>query len=300
MVNYPSLSENQQQTLPQLIQLTALPVMYDDSTNRLWQCETVDGSMMLKVCDGHNVNTSLFWQGMKDLFAIDLPEQLDKFEQVYSKVTEFSPLTIPDYIASDSATESEQSPAFILARLLSGFMVESHQINDEMVRDFAQHISDLHQNKRLTWGAFYSEGMDASQWPKRLRDVLITLAEMQTNTIPNDLLSAALDVVDQCTVDSFVPIMPDLRWDQFLQQDGKLSALVDLDAIVYGPRELELVLLEFLLNEQQAAVFIKKYQQTHSLPNLSKVRKQYRLLLFMMNVLGEKNVDAWMQAPTRF
>lgn len=300
MVNYPCLSVKQQQTLPELIQARALPVMYEDSTNHLWHCETVDGPMMLKVCDSQNVNTSSFWQGMELLFDVDLPNQLDKFELLYNDISTFSSLTIPDFRGSDSALEEQASPAFILARFLSGAMVESEQIDDQMVADLAEHISALHHNHRATFGAVYSEGINVSQWPNQLRDSLIVLADKQKGTIPNKFLNDALVESKTCIVEYFVPIMPDLRWDQFLQQNGELSALVDLDAVVYGPKELEFVLLELLLNEQQAIIFMDKYQQIHALPNLAKVRTSYRLLLFMMNVLGEKDVDAWMQAPTRF
>lgn len=300
MVNYPDLGQNQQQTLPELIKVTALPVMYDDSTNRLWQCETVDGSMMLKVCDHHNVKSSTFWLGMQSLFDINLPRQLAHFDQLYSHINKSSSLTIPEYIASASLSEDDSSSAFILARFLSGKMVESSDIDARMVRELAAHISQLHQNQRGTWGAVYFQGKDVSLWNDCLQKTLIKLADKSNRIISNAILNEALAEIDNYTVETFVPIMPDLRWDQFLQQDGNLTALVDLDAIVYGPRELELVLLEFLLDEQQAMIFSEKYQQLHSLPDLSPVRKPYRLLLFMMNVLGEENVDAWMQAPTRF
>jgi len=300
LVSYPCLTEHQQQYLPKLFQAIALPVMYEDSTNRLWQCDTVDGLMILKVCDSHNVASSAFWQGMKALFAIDLPSQMNQFDHVYSEISATTSLTIPDYTASASAVENESSPAFILASLLPGSMLEPVEVDDGMVADLAEHISALHQQQRSTSGAIYATGSDASQWLNRLKESLVLLAEYHSDSVPSDLLHEVFAELVQCTVDHFVPIMPDLRWDQFLQQDGKLSALVDLDAIVYGPRELELVLLEFLLDQQQAMIFKEKYQQSHSLPDLTKVRKAYRLLLFMMNVLGEKNVDAWMQAPTRF
>jgi len=300
LVNYPDLTQSQQKTLPELVQVTALPVMYDDSTNRLWHCETVDGPMILKICDSDNVTSSTFWQGMQLLFDINLPRQLEHFDQLYSHVNTISYLAIPEYISSGSASENELSSAFILARFLPGKMVESSHVDASMVRELAAQISQLHHSQRETWGAVYSQGMDASLWFDRLRNTVITLADKSSNIISSDVLNDALAEVENCTVESFVPIMPDLRWDQFLQQDRHVTALVDLDAIVYGPRELELVLLEFLLDEQQATIFIEEYQQIHSLPDLSPVRKPYRLLLFMMNVLGEKNVDAWMQAPTRF
>ena len=94
--------------------------------------------------------------------------------------------------------------------------------------------------------------------------------------------------------------MPDLRWDQFLMQQGKLSALVDLDAIVYGPRTLEFVLLEYLLDQTQAECFATEYQNYQSIPDLTKVRLPYRLLLFLMNVLGETDLNSWLNHPERF
>lgn len=294
------MSLTQQQALPELVRATALPALYDDSTHRLWQCETVDGAMMLKLCDSHTVTSSIFWQGMQSLFDINLPRQLAHFKQLYHHINKISCLTIPEYIASDSASEDGASSAFILAGFLPGEMVRSSHIDDDMVRKLAEQIGTLHQNQRVTWGAVYSQGMDASLWLGCLRNTLIILENKSSTIISSDILNQALSEVENCTVESFVPIMPDLRWDQFLQQDGNLTALVDLDAIVFGPRELELVLLEFLLDEQQATIFCEQYQQLHSLPDLSQVRTPYRLLLFMMNVLGEKNVDAWMQAPTRF
>ena len=61
-----------------------------------------------------------------------------------------------------------------------------------------------------------------------------------------------------------------------------------------GPRELELVLLEYLLTPQQAEVFLNVYQSYLPWPDLSNQRLSYRLLLFLMNVLGETDIDKWL------
>lgn len=297
MVAYPHLSSEQQQGLPELIQATALPVMYEDSTHQLWQCDTSQGQLILKICSSDQVDKSTFWQGMANLFTVDLPRQLGEFDQVYKTLTTLSQLAIPEYIASGS--QSQKIQAFILATKLPGTMVNDVEVDDDMVISLANHIGDLHQYEQKKWGRFSQADFDAQQWPLRLQDTLIAIAENQS-MIATELLDEVIELAANCTVDKFVPIMPDLRWDQFLQQNGFLSALVDLDAFVYGPRELELVLLEYLLDEQQADLFAEHYQKNHSLPDLTQVRKPYRILLFMMNVLGEKNVDNWMQASTRF
>jgi hypothetical protein len=267
--------------------------MFDDSTHQLWHCDTVEGEFMLKVCDGNAVAKSIFWKGMSLLFDVQLPAQLGEFKHVYDLVSQNSPLTIPDYIASDSEDRNKQQRAFILTRIMPGSMVEPEGVDDTMVIALAKHLSQLHAQKEITWGRVAEPKLALNDWSVRLQSTLTTLAEQQN--IPEELLEEALAQAKESTPDYAVPIMPDLRWDQFLQEDGKLSTLVDLDAIVFAPRELELVLLEYLFTPAQAKVFVLEYQ--HRI-DLLHVRIVYRLLLFMMNVLGEKDLERWMMSPT--
>jgi hypothetical protein len=95
-------------------------------------------------------------------------------------------------------------------------------------------------------------------------------------------------------------IMPDLRWDQFLTDGKTLTSLVDLDAIITGPIEIEWVILEYLLNEQQANIFYKEYSNFLVPPNIASKRKVHRHLLFKMNILGETNQSKWMAHPIIF
>ncbi len=95
--------------------------------------------------------------------------------------------------------------------------------------------------------------------------------------------------------------MPDLRWDQFLiKNDNPKLALLDLDAFVFAPRELDFILLEFLLDQQQIQCFTEVYSKYHAIPDLEYARPAYRLLLFFMEVLGEQDIDKWMMQQTRF
>ncbi|MCF6262986.1 MAG: phosphotransferase [Xanthomonadales bacterium] len=294
---YPGLSKSQQQQLPELIRATALPAMFSDSTHQLWDCETLDGSLIVKICQQENITHSAFWQAMESLFGVNLPAQLGGFAAVYKTLSAFSPLVIPEYIASGFASKNEQ--AFIATKKVPGTLPTPATIKPAVVASLAEHIAGLHRQSITRWGQIEQPQFTPQQWPQRLRDSLRILAGHHGD-IPATVLAEALKSVEFCGAKEFVPIMPDLRWDQFLLLNGKLSALVDLDAFVFAPRELELVLLEYLLDEQQAQTFIQRYQQTLAMPDLSAVRKPYRLLLFLMNVLAEKNLKCWMHAPSRF
>ncbi len=294
MVNYPSLTESQQKDLPALIQPASLIVAkFEDSTHQLWHCQTVDGPMVLKLCNHQTIKTSTFWLGMNHLFEIDFPASLAHIDKTHHFLTEEGELQIPEHIAS-------QASVFVLARYLDGEDVDFDHVSDDMVIQLAKHLAKLHHIKYSNWGAFHHAEFSGIQWSARLQHTISTLVELHSIIIPDQVLEQALQQATDLNIDTFVPIMLDLRWDQMLHQQGQLSAIVDMDAFVVGPRELELVLLEYQLNEHQAGIFIQYYQASAEWPDLTEQRFCYRLLLFLMNSLGETDVNKWMHAPIRW
>lgn len=295
MVTYPGLTEEQQSLLPKLKRAAiSLPVLFEDSTHQLWQCETHSGPMIFKVCQHKQIEESVFWQGMNHLFNADFPTSLQHIEAIYQQIATTGELTIPNYIASKSSH-------FVLASWLEGTMLEASQVNDAMVNQLANHLGKLHNQTQTTWGPFHQATLPAKAWPNRLCETIQLLAKNKVpSLVSQQLLNEGIEQAKKVKPPYFSPIMPDLRWDQFLQQNNQLSALVDLDAVVFGPPEIELILLEYLLTEQQADNFKKVYQQHKMMPDLSQVRTCYRLLLFLMNVLGERSQATWFEVSPKF
>lgn len=294
MVNYPGLNQQQQRDLPALLKpASPFEAKFEDSTHQLWHCETVDGPMVLKLCNQQTVANSIFWQGMNGLFAADFPTSLADIDKVYHFVGEQSVLTIPEYIASESSL-------FVLANYLDGDDVSCAEVSGSMAEQLADHIAQLHQHRSINWGAFHHATFPAEKWSKSLQATLLSLAQVHSTFIPDAILEQALEQAAELKTPIFSPIMMDLRWDQMLHQQGRLSAIVDMDAFVIGPRELELVLLEYQLNAKQAERFKNAYQKFCKLPDLGEQRFCYRLLLFLMNSLGETDLEKWLNAPIRW
>lgn len=284
----------QQQDLPALIKpASPISAKFEDSTHQLWQCETVDGSMVLKVCNHQTIQNSTFWQGMNQLFDIDFPASLADIDKTHRFLNEQGELQVPEFIASEAS-------AFVLARYLDGDDVDFEYISDDMVIQLARHLAKLHQSKHSQWGAFHHADFSSEQWSIRLQNTLCALTASHPCTLPEEILKQALQHAAKVDIDTFVPIMLDLRWDQMLHQQGQLSAIVDMDAFVIGPRELELVLLEYQLKPHQAEVFAKTYQTVTNWPDLTEHRFSYRLLLFLMNSLGETDIKKWLNAAIRW
>jgi len=286
LITYPRIPIDLQAGLPQLIgPPRALPALFEDSTHQLWQCDTEDGDMVLKVCNKEVVTNSAFWQGMNALFASDFPSSLGEMDKTYTFLTAHSPLLIPRLVASSKNS-------FVLTAFLTGVDMSADSVSEKLVIKLAVHLAQLHQQTYSTWGHLHRPEFDASEWSSRLVSTLTMLAQQQ-GLINHEQVKQAIKQAENITSNYFVPIMPDLRWDQFrIDKDGRL-ALMDLDAFVIGPRELELVLLEYILDKPHHSIFKKTYQTMLDYPDLSKVRLSYQILLFTMNVLGETDLMKW-------
>ncbi|MCX4187270.1 phosphotransferase [Methylophaga sp. OBS4] len=251
---------------------------------------------MLKICLQENVDESPIWLVLNQLFDVYLPDDLGRFASIRNELDRHIDFELPEVVACSASTET--SPAFILSRYLHGEMLDEAHVSDKIIEQLARHVGKLHQQDFNHWGKVRRAAFHADLWPEKLLKTLVNLAHRQG--IGEPWLGLAIAQIEQVQPQTFSLIMPDLRWDQFLHRQGKITALVDLDAFVIGPREMELVLLEYLLDEQQAQLFSDIYQRYLDLPDLSNQRLSYRLLLFMMNVLGEIGIDKWMQAPVKF
>jgi hypothetical protein len=251
-----------------------------DSTHALWQLETSNAqSLFLKVLQN---TSSPFWQVMQKLFGLNLSQQLGDYQLVYRQVSELTPLSVPTLLAC--AAQSSQNPAYLFTTALLGENLNAEQVDDEMVIALARHLFALHAQQSETWGNFFDANNSAESWSLALRAVLGTY-------FADDCKLQAFHHVPIC----FVPMMLDLRWDQFLLRDGKLDALLDLDAFVIAPIELAFVLLEYLMSSEQLTIWVDAYRKFGGvIPDIGTVRDAYRKLLFAMQVLGESDLTRWL------
>lgn len=293
MHTYPLLTPAEQLTLPRLIaQSEVIHSKFEDSTHRLWRCETVDGPVILKVCDHDAIAKSSFWYGMNHLFGIDFPNSLGDICKTHTLLSEKGCFTVPEFMAAIPSR-------FLLTRFLAGEDMQSSLVTDATIVALAKHIAGLHQLRHKEWGNLYLPVYSQTSWGEQLKSALQRMIANSNKTIPESLSRDVLAKTTLIAETDFVPIMLDLRWDQFriLDNTSQISslALVDLDAFAIGPRSLELVLLEYVLTAEQFNLFKKQYSLKHDWPDYSQQKASYQLLLFLMNVLGETDVERWMQ-----
>ncbi|MPQ77251.1 hypothetical protein F8R13_09355 [Hydrogenovibrio sp. JE_KL2] len=280
---------------------------FEDSSHDIYviqEPEVTSPSCVVKVLRTNALKNNLFWQLMNDCFNAGLIAQTACFYAIYPLIKEISPLTIPtlkQQIIEPADPDKPKQPALYITQVYFLEGQVSTEITHEMVQDLAKHIACMHLSTSDHFGSI-DEPIAPSlhDWPSHLKRILAKYMD-KFPEIPPFTRQRLLDQIeDFFEVDEFCLIMPDLRWDQFLTKKERLFALTDLDAIVYGPREMEWVLLEYLLTPSQAEVFLKEYTQFLPVPDLTEVRDVYRTLLYMMNVLGSTDYEAWMKQPKLF
>jgi aminoglycoside phosphotransferase (APT) family kinase protein len=96
-------------------------------------------------------------------------------------------------------------------------------------------------------------------------------------------------------------VLADIFPPQFLHEDGRIVALIDVDAYVVGPRELDFVCLEYFVDERAAQLIARGYREAGPLPALEPVRPVYRFFFWVltMNPLA-LGYDRWMSWPAAF
>lgn len=293
MYTFPYLSHAEQLDLPQLIaKPTVMPRKFVDSTHQLWHCETVDGPMVLKVCDEDSIVKSSFWFAMNQLFNADFPNSLGSIQHTYRFLNKTDLLQVPAFVASGENR-------FVLTHYIAGEDVDARSVTEAMVIQLALHIAHLHQCVYSQWGVLHAPLYGASEWSERLHKTLQQLIEKNHVSMSHPIVQGVMNDIAGIQEIDFVPVMLDLRWDQFRiskakdNTSGQLS-LIDLDAFVIAPPALALVLIEYLLTAEQLCLFRSTYTTLCQWPEFALQKSAYQLLLFLMNVLGETDLEKWM------
>lgn len=266
----------------EVIDYEAVVSPFDDATHCVYKLNSQQGSFALKLL---RETPSSFWRGMNALFDVQLSQQVQMSAQHYACAADYFSVTVPSLVAAQTALAS--SPAYLLTAWLTGEAIHPEQISQTLVESLAVADAQRHQKKRSTWGNAIEPSYTLADWQHRIASLL------------PELTAEAFD--DLLNTDGFVPMIMDMRWDQCLKQEGRLSALVDIDALVFAPKALELVLMEYWLTPSQLAVWCRAYlREGGNLPSLAKVRKPYRQLLWSWHIMGRVSEVEWMAWPEFF
>ncbi|SDX03635.1 phosphotransferase [Paenibacillus sp. CF384] len=281
-------------------QITVLDPGYSGHASDVWLVKTAAGEQVVRVSRMKEAPTHEFWWGCHDLFGID-PRHMRHFIANAAMLRTIVDIPAPrvhkhqiieggEYLVvekmngSPSQKFTEQSDALL------------HQLGVWLARVHAQrydYFGNLAGTQRVPQPNFHV----------RLASTMRQLIEID---YANDIkikaqLNAMLHALDVLPVPQhFCPIFIDLDSSQFLCEDGVLSAVVDVEAYAVGPRELDFVGLEYVLDERSAAAFLKGYSSILAPPDITDYRTVYRYFYRLLGVQGSVDLDLWLKQPSLF
>ena len=238
-----------------------------------------------------------FWSTLRALFGID-PRVASEAGATYALLSETSPIPVPGLRRAAMAAGRE----WLVVELMSGAPLTSFaELSDDGLRGLGRGLATIHRRRFDTLGSpSGSLRYPPADFPRRLAELFRKAADADpANAAMADEMSAAAAALPPPEAGALV--LPDIFPPQFLARDGRVSAIVDLDAYVVGPRELDLVGLECFLDDRGAAHVARGYREIAELPALEHVRRAYRYFLWVLDMNPSAlDVDRFMDLPSPF
>lgn len=237
-----------------------------------------------------------FWGNLRLLFGLE-PVRASEVAAVFRLLGAMSPIPVPSVMRSGAANGRE----WVVVELMRGTPLDAFAtLDDRGLVEFGRALATIHARRFDTLGTpSGSVRFPPGEFPGRL-----------ARTLRAALVShpgQAAFAVEMCErAERLAPpkggalVMPDIAPWQFLRRGRRITALIDVDAYVVGPRELELVFLEYFVDERAAELIGCGYERVLELPPLGAARAVYRVLGYVLDILPGIELETWMGWPERF
>jgi len=243
-----------------------------DSTNKVYELKYLDTEYILKICNENDINLSTFWQYLKFIFGHNFYDQIANLEKIYEKLTnDFISIAKPVFIEPFlkyhvyEKINGKDNPPDIFPK------------NINIHLQLGKYIGFLHQFGYENYGTLYFQSENPFE------DNIYKFCEniISRYWLNNKDIKYHFETIFQKKLqfNNFALIMPDISANQFVYSNNmdKINGVIDLDAYIIGPKELELTIIELCIpNIECANSFKNGYELFNKLPLLGDYRKIFR------------------------
>ena len=269
--------------------------------NEVYTISTPDSQLILRVTNLSDPPPGAFFGGLQPLFGLNPIEQYDKQGEISEALQRELDLEIPQVLFTDISCSEIPRPFTVVERLDGKPPIAT----PELARELGRFLANFHEKSYDGFGTLPETGRpfnSTEQWKEKLSALVTNRKEKFSSNIPlppEILQELEVLIVEAPTPERFTKIMPDIHWDQFLAEGDKLTALVDLDAVVVGPPELDLIAWELHLTDSPdlAACLREGYAELLPFPDLKESRRIYRAIHYLLASIGEQHSWASLEAP---
>lgn len=282
-----------------ILEQVALDPGYSGHASDVWLVRTCNEEVVVRASRLNGDPANDFWWGAWRVFGID-PRRVFDMEIVNRYLSQLSPIPVPRVIRK----EWLEGRPYVLVERMQG----------RALRSFAGQPPALLEELGTALASIHSFRFDYCGHPAgRLLHspaefhtrLAMAMRELVARFHPDTRVQKRLE--EMCAAAGALPapeagalVMLDMDPSQFLTDGKRLTALVDTEAYVIGPRELDLVALEYVLDAEGAGAVARGYRSVTPLPDLTAVRPVYRYFCRLLSIQGSVDIDRWMAWPELF
>lgn len=266
---------------------------YEDHASDVWLVKTDHQEVVVRSSRMTAEPSNEFWWGCRKLFGID-PRQVFELEHVNNKLSDLTSIPVPRVINKGEAFARE----FVVVEKLKGEVVQSFIGQPSSVlQSLGEGLAEIHRHNEnyigSPSGSFKVRLEDFNQHLKDIMAEVVSRFYFDQERIKSKLLEIN-DLLDRLPVPEFSTfVLVDMDPTQFLSNSKVITGLVDTEAYVIAPRELDFIGLEYVLDEKSAMSFKVGYENVMEIPDLTKCRTIYRYLYRLLSVQGRVDIDEW-------
>lgn len=241
-----------------------------------------------------------FWWGLHHLFGVD-PRRVFDLEQVNACLSRLSSIPVPRVLRRGYV---EERPHVVVERMAGNVLRSFAGLSGSALRELGGALARIHSH-RFDWCG--SPAGTLQYAPAQFPTHLVATMEELVARFYGGVKEMAEPLRPMCEAARRLPapeagalIMADMDPSQFLWDGERLTALVDTEAYGVGPRELDFIALEYVLDARGAAAVADGYRTVLPLPDLSAVRPVYRYLYRLLRIQGSVPLGEWLAWPHLF
>lgn len=283
-----------------VVEALALDPGYSGHGSDVWLVRTAAEERIIRSSRLREEPDHEFWWGIKALFGVD-PRDMSHFEAALRLLGGVPDIPVPRVLARAKVNGRE----YLAVERMKGDMLQSFTGEpDELLHGFGVWLARVHAQRFDGFGNPAGTRTEPKErFHERLAETMPIMVGREHADVPamGEWLAAALDELRRLPPpEACHPVLIDLGPGQFLAEGGRITALVDVEACVLAPRELDFTGLEYELDARAARPFIAGYASVLDVPDLSRCRTAYRFFYRLMGVKGSVDIREWMARPKLF
>ena len=283
-----------------IVEQTYLDPGYSGHASDVWRVQTTQEEVVVRALRLGEELAGPFWKGCYSLFGID-PKQIFDLEPINAALAHLCPIPIPQVLRKGLM----DGRSYVVVEYMPGSPLNNFtSLPERTLEELGQALARIHTRPFSYYGhptgrVRYALATFHTRLIETMR-MLVNQFYQHDATIKEALPSICKMVSQLPPFEKGALILVDIDPTQFLTDGRHITALVDTEAYAIGPRELDFIGLEYILDQQGATALARGYSTILPLPDLSRVRPVYRYLYRLLEVQGSTELEAWMAQPLLF